>query len=73
MKPNPKVHVVSMTSDGEDGAETNKNINIEGSGTSVSNTIEEDSSGSAMVNNRRKRTYHFPISQNQTLKDGPYH
>ena len=49
IKPKLTEHIVSMTSDGEDGAETNKIIDIEASGTSVPDPIEENSSGSATM------------------------
>ena len=43
IKPKPKEHLVSMTSDGEDGVETNKIINRGASGNSVPDLVKEDS------------------------------
>ena len=48
-KPRSKEHVISMTSDGDNGVETTKIINIEASGTFVPGTIQQDSSGSATL------------------------
>ena len=71
IKPKPKEHVVSMNSDGEDGAETNKNIDIEASGTFVPDTIEEDSSGSAMMDIKSNWTSLPRHGPHQEKEDSP--
>ena len=60
-----------MTSDGEDGVKTNKIIHIEASGTSIPDTIEEDSSGSATMHIESDWTSLPRHDQQQEKKDLP--
>ena len=60
-----------MTNDGEDGAETTKNINMEASGTSVPDTIEEDSSGSATMDIKSDWTSLQRHGPQQEKEDSP--